>query len=346
MLLVVALFGVSFSPAHAEYAEGMEAYRRAWAAYETQRFEEAQDWAHRAVRADRENAHAHALLGDLCYLRHDLEGAKGEWAQALALAPHLTAIGGQMAQAEMELALESRMEPVQLGSLVVRVPRSVIPAKAGIKVKTDPRLRGDDHPILATLEQAVEGLEPYFGYRPQRPLTVLIYPRESFYAATHLPAQVLGLFDGKIRVPESSVVGARVLWHEYAHALVHDLSHGQAPRWLHEGLAQEAEGLGQDARPQGTVRAELVEARTELPPLRRLLGIADRPGEAVVMPAGQFYAGAHDLVRYLLGLKGWDRMRRLLGALGEGEPVEAALERLYGWDLRTLEQKWRARRGS
>lgn len=72
-----------------------------------------------------------------------------------------------------------------------------------------------------------------------------------------------------------------MLWHEYAHALVHDLSHGQAPRWLHEGL----------------------------------LGIADRPGEAVVMPAGQFYGGSHILVRYLLELK--------------------------GWDLPTLEQKWR-----
>lgn len=203
------------------------------------------------MRTDRENAHAHALLGDLAYLRHDLEGAKGEWAQALALNPQRTAIGGQIAQADLELALESRMEPVQLGSLVVRVPASG--GAEGIALP------------LATLKQAVEG------------------------------------------------------------------------------LAQEAEAISEGAgaigslAPEGPARDD-----AELPPLKRLLGIADRPGEAVVMPAGQFYGGSHILVRYLLELKGWDGMRRLLGALGQGKSVEQALEDLTGWDLPTLEKKWRA----
>ena len=34
----------------------------------------------------------------------------------------------------------------------------------------------------------------------------------------------------------------RILVHEYAHAAIHDLARGRAPRWLHEGLAQALEG--------------------------------------------------------------------------------------------------------
>ena len=38
----------------------------------------------------------------------------------------------------------------------------------------------------------------------------------------------------------------RLVVHEYAHAAIHDLARGRAPRWLHEGLAQVLEGATSD----------------------------------------------------------------------------------------------------
>src|SRR4029077_3018407 len=38
----------------------------------------------------------------------------------------------------------------------------------------------------------------------------------------------------------------RLVVHEYAHAAIHDLARGRAPRWLHEGLAQLLEGATSD----------------------------------------------------------------------------------------------------
>lgn len=364
-------------PVFAEYNVGMEHYRKAWSAYTTQDFARAQEWGERAVRADPSNAHAHALLGDLAYLRHDLTRAKQSWENALRAGPALVSIQGQIAQADMEIQLEGQMEPVRMGSLVVRIPKDAAPSTGsgrtggpGSERVGAVSVRAE---IVEALSQSIAGLEPYFQHRMNRPLTVLVYPREAFYGdsprsgtvpSLRLPTEVLGLFDGKIRIPapsghpEQAVHPSKddslttVLWHEYTHAVVFDLSHGRAPRWLQEGLAQEAETLAkadrpstssgrtvnQGERPLESVRAELVEARI---PLRAVLGISERPGEAVVLPAGPFYAASHSLVRYLLELKGWDRMRRFLAALGRADTVEEALKKEYGLDLLTLEKKWR-----
>jgi hypothetical protein len=79
----------------------------------------------------------------------------------------------------------------------------------------------------------------------------------------------------------------------------------------------------------------------EPPPLRRLLGISEKPGEWVTMPADQFYPASALLVHALLELKGWDRMLRCLEALSAGQSMEEVFQSVYGWDLASLEHHWR-----
>ena len=56
-----------------------------------------------------------------------------------------------------------------------------------------------------------------------------------------------GSWSARVRPPAREL--ERLVVHEYAHAAIHELSRGRAPRWLHEGLAQVLEGAtpGPDA---------------------------------------------------------------------------------------------------
>jgi tetratricopeptide (TPR) repeat protein len=57
---------------------------------------------------------------------------------------------------------------------------------------------------------------------------------------------IVGLFDGKVRVPFAELRSLHpqlvaILSHELAHALIAAATHGQAPHWIQEGLAQHIE---------------------------------------------------------------------------------------------------------
>src|SRR2546430_11850362 len=54
------------------------------------------------------------------------------------------------------------------------------------------------------------------------------------------------------RPPRSTLFPYTTLFRSYAHAAVHHLSRGRAPRWLNEGLAQALEGAAVDRSEEHT----------------------------------------------------------------------------------------------
>ena len=141
------------------------------------------------------------------------------------------------------------------------------------------------------------------------------------------------MFDGKIRLP----VGAtpppaaeleRLVAHEYAHAAIHGLSRGRAPRWLHEGLAQALEGA-------------TVDPMLPVPGALTLAGVEALVTDADPLRARAGYDIALWIVRDLLDRGGMPVMRELLLRLGAGDTLAEAMPRVYGLRMAELESQWR-----
>ena len=187
--------------------------------------------------------------------------------------------------------------------------------------------------LLAGLDEARERVVGQLGEAPAEPVTVVLYEAAAFREVARVHAWVSGLFDGKIRLPAGGQLPtrremARILAHEYAHAVVHDLTRGRAPRWLHEGLAQALEGATVDPLLR-------VPGRPTLTGLEEMLGNPD-PGRARTG-----YDIAHWVVQDLLDRGGMPAMRTFMARLRRGDAIAVAVPAVYGLRLAELEHQWR-----
>ena len=187
--------------------------------------------------------------------------------------------------------------------------------------------------LLAGLTSARERVVAQLGEGPRERVTVVLYDAAQFQEVARVHGWVTGLFDGKIRLPAGGTLPPRrelerILVHEYAHATIHDLARGRAPRWLHEGLAQALEG----ATPDPMLR---VPGRPTLSGLEELLSDAD-PARARTG-----YDVALWVVHDLLDRGSTPAMRRLMARLAAGETITTAVPAVYGLPLTELEHQWR-----
>ncbi len=187
--------------------------------------------------------------------------------------------------------------------------------------------------IVAKLEAAAARVGRLLGYTAPPRTTVVLYEHREFRDVTRVHAWATGLFDGKIRLPVGRVrlpaaELERLVAHEYAHAAIHDLARGRAPRWLHEGLAQVLEGASSDPA---------VQALSGL----TLAGVEALAGDQDPLRARAGYDIALWIVRDLVERGGMESVRDLLARLGAGETIVDAMPRVYGLRLAELESQWR-----
>ena len=101
--------------------------------------------------------------------------------------------------------------------------------------------------ILRALEDDFRDIESQLDYTPPEQIGVILYTGQDFADITRAPSWAGALNDGRIRIPVQGLSGvtpelARVLKHELTHSFVGQKSHGRAPTWLQEGIAQWMEG--------------------------------------------------------------------------------------------------------
>lgn len=128
--------------------------------------------------------------------------------------------------------------------------------------------------ILRNLEDDFTDLESQLAYSPPEQIAVILYTEQAFADITQAPGWVGALNDGRLRIPVQGLTSvtpdlAHVLKHELTHSFVGQKTHGRAPTWVQEGIAQWMEG-----KRSGYAAAAILEAANQgaLPNLRSLEG--------------------------------------------------------------------------
>ncbi len=193
--------------------------------------------------------------------------------------------------------------------------------------------------ILDVLENSFVNLQKVLSFSPEEEIQVIVSGRRQFYDITRAPEWSLGINDGRIflsigGIDDLNDVLERSISHELAHTFLHDLTHGNTPVWLNEGLAMYLTGENQDDYTQ--ILAQRASA-DNLIPLAALQ--SSFKGFAGAESAELAYAEALLATNYLVSLYGFNELNRLLGLLAQGIPFEEALHERYKLDVLELERK-------
>jgi len=278
-------------------------------------------------RATEAPPEAYAALGEVYYALNRVEDAVLAWEQFERLQGNDPVLLKRLARARQELSLSHGQRTLESGGFSIYSDEAVSPELA---VQVADRL-GESY-----REQA-----RFFGTRLESSQVVVLYAGRSYFSFVSVPDWVGGVFDGKIRVSVDPAQGLTpaldgVLAHELAHALVRKASADRAPGWLHEGLAQWAEGR----RLSPAEFREIFSGGRKPIPLHEMEGSLGRKAERSAARA--LYAEALGLVAYVIQFRGEGAVLCLLERIGQGASTEEALKEQTGWDAAELVSGWRS----
>jgi len=176
-------------------------------------------------------------------------------------------------------------------------------------------------------------------------VVVELLPLQSFLAAYAGEVPVLGLFDGRVRVPLADIQSLDPAWiaiisHELTHALLAGATRGRAPHWLQEGLAQHAEMGSLEINPLPALEA--AGRALSFPALEPILH-----GFAEPQLVELAYAESAWVVSYIESRGGREALRALVAAYAGGASTERALAAVLGTDVETFDhafREWAVRR--
>ena len=305
------------------------ALMRGIALYFAKRYETATYELERARKLGGDSVELLYFLGRIRYDSDDLDGALELWDKALAIDPKNKAVLDLAEKARREASVESRMGKGY---------------SSRFNISYDEDFKSDlATTILDTLERAYNQVGGDLDHFPQARIPVILYTKKDYRTVTAGPDWSGGLYDGKIRLPIGGAstltdVLRGVLYHEYTHVVVRELTNGNCPTWLNEGLA-EAEG-----------RREFNQPLHELPKALKggsVLPIASLEGAFTALGGTQArlaYEESYSVVNFMLATYGWYNVREILVNLGKGMTIASAVAKglaNFSVDYPRLEQEWR-----
>jgi tetratricopeptide (TPR) repeat protein len=203
----------------------------------------------------------------------------------------------------------------------------------------------------ALAEEAYDALAERYGYRPDTPVRVEIYPRHADFSVRTVGLAglgALGVAFGNILALDSPAArepGAfnwgSTLWHEIAHAVTLGASRHRVPRWLTEGISVREErrarsGWGDDF----SIDFALAYQQDRLRRPSELNAGFMRPRFAAEV--GLSYYLASLVVEWIEEAHGSDALRAMLRAYADGAADDQVLRRVLGLTAAQLDREFDA----
>lgn len=275
-------------------------------------FKQSLEYLDRARRVAPKNADVAKLSGWAYYRLNKMDQAVEEWKRALALRPD-PEVQAALDKAQRDKQEEENFRENESSHFILRYSGAAQPELA--------------REVLRTLENHFAAIGSELNFSPPESIGVVLYTQQDFADITRAPAWAGALNDGRIRVPVQGLTSvtpdlSRVLKHELTHSFVQQKTHGRAPTWLHEGLAQWMEGLRSDSVAPNLVRMyEQKEAVS--------LGALERSWTRLSSEdAAYAYAWSLANVEYIVETNGMTDMERVLDRIGAGISTEESLHQV------------------
>jgi len=193
------------------------------------------DYFKKSLNCDPDNAYALLDIGQAYYYTNDIARAHEYFAKAHALKPNIPGLADMMDKAKKEARSEDAYKGYQ-------TEHFVIVSEQNIKEQYFEDLK----PIL---EDAYGRIGAFLGLYISKKTNVVLMSADKYDAMmSGKPDWADAAFDGKIRLPVKE--GAfdknylrKIVYHEFAHAVMRELSGKKEELWLSEGVACYAEGF-------------------------------------------------------------------------------------------------------
>jgi hypothetical protein len=209
---------------------------------------------------------------------------------------------------------------------------------------------GDDsfgEELMAMAQDVLDRLDEEAGAELENPVSLYIYAnsqdlRGSLIFPQEWTGGVAFTRYGIVAIgiePDSYGIewGKGAIAHELTHLVIHQVTlnpYSDLPTWLDEGLAMNAEGeleLG---------FVNVLNAARDGGGLISVRSLAS-PFSTDANQSYLSYAQSYELVRYLIDEYGREKMFELLSTFRQGSGYDEALERVYGFDMDGLDDRWR-----
>jgi tetratricopeptide (TPR) repeat protein len=287
-----------------------------------------------AARAELEQAGDGAdalfLLGKISYDTGDLPTAIAYWKRAEQKKPSEKGIRTMIEKAERELPVESRMDKGYSSMFDLSFDAELPP--------------GLSSEVLDTLEKAYNTVCSDLGFFPASRIPVLLYTKSDYSSVTRGPDWSGGLYDGKVRLPVGGVTALTpqlraVLFHEFTHVVIAQLTGGNIPTWLNEGLA-EIEGRKEFSHPGVDLARSAANKET--------LSLEKLSGSFTSMNGGQAavaYEQSYSIANFMVSRYGWYAVQGILKRLAARDDMATAVAKAlsdYSLDLPGVIGEWQA----
>jgi tetratricopeptide (TPR) repeat protein len=280
------------------------------------------EYLDRARRVTPDDPEVAKLAGWAYYGMNKPDLAVAEWKRALALRPD-PEVQNALAKAQRDNQEEENYKENESSHFTLRYSGEAEPELA--------------REILRALEMHFSAIESELNFTPPDPIGVILYTQQAFADITRAPGWVGALNDGRIRVPVQGLTSltpdlSRVLRHELTHSFVGQKTHGRAPVWLQEGIAQWMEG--QRSKDNAAVLVQVYDEKQAM-----ALGQLEGSWMQLSGPiAGYAYAWSLANVEYIVQADGMGDVERILNRIAEGSSTEGAVQEVLHVSYEDLAQ--------